>query len=410
MCGAPRTSKKKRVENNEEFEKNEENGTHVEEILLIKNDDDGQKEGFDNIERRVNGKGFKADISNEKEPQILSESELVTAVENVDSNSENLELVKEVEITAENELLTEVENDDLNSASLELVKQDESISVEAYFCGDESVQAEEAKPKLQRAAEFEVSVDKQCGLSTKTLKTEIKENLKEINANYSNKDEHGSGVSDDKNEEKKSNEITENEHESDLNDKDTEKKANENEANDVAKNEVTDDKENISDESSQQYKEETPLKKQNEEVKNENVEKVAALNEKKPPVKNKWKNLTPKLSRKFPKEKKTYNFDDVLETIQILRRATRPSTMYTSLSSYIKKSTAEWKENFLKGGALELLLNILAAANQSQLGFSDAILQLGIVQCIKSVLNCEIGLIYLTEIDSHLMQEFVQSK
>lgn len=103
------------------------------------------------------------------------------------------------------------------------------------------------------------------------------------------------------------------------------------------------------------------------------------------------------------------NFDDISDTIELLKVKVSV-TIYTSLTSYINKCTCEWKEEFLEREAFKIMLDTLTASVSSHFGFKDAILQLCVVQCIKSLLNCVIGLNYLTEKNSELMQEFVLCK
>lgn len=122
--------------------------------------------------------------------------------------------------------------------------------------------------------------------------------------------------------------------------------------------------------------------------------------------KKSWRDIS---LENIAKARKEFDFENVPQTVTRLRKTSM--NVFTSMNSWLKRSTPEWKEEFVEEGALELLFEKLQVANSSsRMQFGDAILQLQIVGCIKTVLNSEAGLKYLIDQNRQLMQAFALSK
>jgi hypothetical protein len=82
-----------------------------------------------------------------------------------------------------------------------------------------------------------------------------------------------------------------------------------------------------------------------------------------------------------------------------MRLITKPTVQnYAGIKSRIKKSAAEWMEEFLKLGGLEaLFLSLERLSDKSVCSFVDAFIQLEAVQCIKAVMNSKAGLEYMID-------------
>ena len=94
------------------------------------------------------------------------------------------------------------------------------------------------------------------------------------------------------------------------------------------------------------------------------------------------------------------DFENIADILAALKKS---PNIYTSLCSWMKKSSGEWKRQFLDEGGLDVILQGLLAVNSSKVAFSEAIFQLQIVQCIKVILNNEVGMVHLIERNRDLL-------
>lgn len=121
-----------------------------------------------------------------------------------------------------------------------------------------------------------------------------------------------------------------------------------------------------------------------------------------------WRRLAEPAILGARKSTKSIDFTDITHTIELMQHPT--PAIYTSLNAWLKKSSLEWKERFLDRDALEIMLDTLVVSSGSKPQFSEAILQLEVVLCIKSILNCKVGLTYLVYRDSYLLRDLIISK
>ena len=121
-----------------------------------------------------------------------------------------------------------------------------------------------------------------------------------------------------------------------------------------------------------------------------------------------WKRIAKASIEKKKPDQNVFENGDIPGIIDAMRKPTMHT--YTTLNTWLKKCDVGVKHDILEQGGFEVLLNGLAVANSAKMCFGDAILQLQIVQCIKSVLNNEAGLVYLIESNDELLRDLVQSK
>lgn len=123
-----------------------------------------------------------------------------------------------------------------------------------------------------------------------------------------------------------------------------------------------------------------------------------------------WKKIAKASVKKQSSEPNTAIFDnnDVPAIVDAIRTPTMQT--FTTFTAWLKKCNKDLKQEVLEQGALEVLLDALSVANATKLKFGDAILQLKVVQSIKSMLNCVIGMDYLIERNRNLLQDLMLSK
>lgn len=123
-----------------------------------------------------------------------------------------------------------------------------------------------------------------------------------------------------------------------------------------------------------------------------------------------WKRLSaPAMAAKAKmRHSHSFDFDDLPLTIELIKQPM--ASTYISLNTWLKTCSAEWKENFLRCDALRIILKTLLEASSGRSKFNEAILQLNIFQCIKSILNSRVGLEYLIDYDQSCLHELLNCK
>lgn len=126
-------------------------------------------------------------------------------------------------------------------------------------------------------------------------------------------------------------------------------------------------------------------------------------------VKHTWRKIVRSASqRRQQKAADDIDFDDIPLVIDMLHI---PSTStYTMLHIWLKKCPFSWIRDFLDNKALQVMLKTLAVTVAFRPSFTDIILQIELVKCIKTILNREDGLDYLTTENPVLITELVYGK
>lgn len=90
----------------------------------------------------------------------------------------------------------------------------------------------------------------------------------------------------------------------------------------------------------------------------------------------------------------------------------KPSSQnYAALNKWLEKCPREWMEEFLDCNALQYMFATLDIMGSKQNGsFSDAVIQLQIISSIKTVLNSKVGMDYLIDDDTQLVQQMMNGK
>ena len=115
-----------------------------------------------------------------------------------------------------------------------------------------------------------------------------------------------------------------------------------------------------------------------------------------------WKRVA-KLSLQRKNDHIVFTNSDIPGIIELIKEPLM--SVHTSFNTWLKKCSRESKVDILERGVLEIMLNGLTIGNSSKLQFGDAILQLQMIQGIKSILNNQTGMEYLIERNRDLLHE-----
>ena len=82
--------------------------------------------------------------------------------------------------------------------------------------------------------------------------------------------------------------------------------------------------------------------------------------------------------------------------LQMMKQPTMKSTV--ALKKQIQNNDTKWVQSFLEEGGLCLLLDCVGSLSTGRVRqLSDALLLLEVIQCVKEVVNCKVGLEYLIQ-------------
>ena len=80
--------------------------------------------------------------------------------------------------------------------------------------------------------------------------------------------------------------------------------------------------------------------------------------------------------------------------------------IYSSFSAWLRIAPSDWLTSFLQNNGLLTMFSVLTSSISRKKDITEAVLDIMVIQCVKHVLNSQVGLTYLVDGNQDLVREF----